>query len=225
MDESQIAQVKGSLANFLTNNPTQVPEFFANFDNSDIWYFGSGAPTTTHELGSFYFNVDNGDIYVVVENTGNVTWSYVCNYFDSHSSRIISKEISYTDINGGKAPQPVISLPLPNLNANEIISMAWIVLLEKFVSSSVSPSLDIRIDEPTYTGTVVDFGDILLNYKPYVYVMQGFAAVLGSEQVIGIKMVSITVIDRLLNVVFTSDELTNLSAGKVKLFYKIETLS
>ena len=128
MDANQIVQIRGSLTNWMSNNPSFVTSLFSNYADSLIWSCGAGNPLDGAAQNKAYLNALTGDIFFSVFSISAWVWQYQCNLFDSHSTRKVVIPIDYTMLNGGTSPQIIKNVELPALGTNEYISNVWCIV-------------------------------------------------------------------------------------------------
>ncbi len=222
MDLSQIAQIKGSLTNFMTLNPSFASSLFSNYADDTPWLGGSGAPEAVVSVDTFYFNTDNGDVYFSSVVGGVRSWQYQCNYFDTHSPRIEKFNFKYTDINGGTSPVTEVDLPLPDLQDREYIGRIYCEIVTPFATSELHPDIAATIFS-TDPAVGLDYGDVLCglgNIGPAGTV--GVFAILPSKNyytsiasLSGVRGIYLAVSDT---------DLTTYSAGEANIYFEILTL-
>jgi len=230
MDASQIAQIRGSFTNWIAANPDSATELFNNYDLTDTWEFGSGAPSIPVGLGVYYFDVLTGDVYLGVTVDLVVTWIYQCNLFDSHSSRTVTQVINYTDLNTGTSPSASFTFNLLELQKNEIVTDVFINILDQF-SDSASNN-DCSLSDIYDTTNVISLFTAALSRN--LELLPGVPP-LNIGQVSSHKdalliyadglLVNFPATFRVLAAIFTATDLTLLTAGQLQIVFKIETIN
>lgn len=222
MDQSQIAQIKGSLTNFMTLNPSFASSLFSNYADATPWLGGSGSPSAIVTVDTFYFNTDNGDVYFSSVVGGVRSWQYQCNYFDTHSPRIEKINFKYTDINGGVSPVTEVVLPLPDLQDREYIGRIYCEIVTPFASSESSPFIYVSILS-TDPDVGLNIGDVLCglgNIGPAgqvgdLLIHKGGGDYTSIASLNGVRGIYLAVTDY---------DLTTYSAGEANIYYEILTL-
>ena len=222
MDLTQIAQIKGSLTNFMTLNPSFASSLFSNYADATPWLGGSGSPSAIVTVDTFYFDTDNGDVYFSSVVGGVRSWQYQCNYFDTHSPRIEKINFKYTDINGGVSPVTEVDLPLPDLQDREYIGRVYCEIVTPF--TGIAPFHNIQANIVSTDPAVgLNYGDALC----------GMGATGIAGQVVdllthlgGGDYTSIASLNgvRGIHLAVTDIDLTIYSTGEANIYYEILTL-
>ena len=222
MDLSQIAQIKGSLTNFMALNPSFASSLFSDYADATPWLGGSGVPSAIVTVDTFYFNTDNGDVYFSSVVDGVRSWQYQCNYFDTHAPRIEKFNFKYTDINGGTSPVTEVDLPLPDLQDREYIGRIYCEIVTPFATSENRPNIEANIIS-TDPAVGINYGDVLCGLGN-----SGTAGQVGDllTQAGGGVYTSIASLNgvRGIYLAVTSSDLTTFSAGEANIYYEILTL-
>ena len=222
MDLSQIAQIKGSLTNFMTLNPSFASSLFSNYADATPWLGGSGSPSAIVTVDTFYFNTDNGDVYFSSVVDGVRSWQYQCNYFDTHSPRIEKFNFKYTDINGGTSPVSEVDLPLPDLQDREYIGRIYCEIVTPFGTLSISTNMQANIVS-TDPAVGLNYGDALcgLSYTGLPGQVVDLLTHLGGGDYTSIASLNGV---RGIHLAVTADDLTTFIAGEANIYYEILTL-
>jgi hypothetical protein len=220
MANVRIAQIKGGFTNYLKDNPSFLTAFFANYPSGLNYSAGSGVPTSTPALNSMYFDYANGDIYQYLLINGSNQWQYQCNYFDTKTSRIVSKQVLFSDLNSGSSPKTQQDILLPLLGKGEYISDVFMQINSNWAGANIGDFSAILRNLTTNNAISTDLA------------LQGFLDITSQENAatkLTLNGVYITFFPNLsgtnsLVIRFTSTDLTTLTAGSLTMFFKIETL-
>ena len=222
MDLSQIAQIKGSLTNFMTLNPSFASSLFSNYADATPWLGGSGVPLAPVTVDTFYFNTDNGDVYFSSVVDGIRSWQYQCNFFNTHSPRIEKFNFKYTDINGGASPVTEVDLPLPDLQDREYIARIYCEIVTPFASTGFFPNVYAGIMS-TDPAVGLNYGDALcgLGHSAAAGQVGDFLTQSGPGTYTSIANLNGV---RGIYLAVTATDLTTYSAGEANIYYEILTL-
>lgn len=222
MDLSQIAQIKGSLTNFMTLNPSFASSLFSNYADATPWLGGSGIPSAIVTVDTFYFNTDNGDVYFSSVVGGVRSWQYQCNYFDTHAPRIEKFNFKYTDINGGTSPVAEVDLPLPDLQDREYIGRVYCEIVTPFATTELHPMIAATIIS-TDSAVGLNLGDVLCKIGNTGTPGEVGDFLTGEGRGIYTSIASLNGV-RGIYLAVTDADLTTYSAGEANIYYEILTL-
>jgi len=229
-DNTQIAQVKGSFTNFLLNNPSFQSAFLNQYSTSDNWKTADSLPLSGNNVNDYCFLYPQGDIYQWLQVGLLYKWVYICNYFDSHSSRIVTFIVNFSDINTGVSPSASFTFNLPELQINETVTDVFINVLEQFSDSASNDDCVLADIYDTTNATSLFTATLLRNLEdlpltPPLNVGQVSSHKDAVLLYAGGLLVNFPATFRVIAAIFTATDLTLLNGGSLQLSFKIETIN
>ena len=135
-----------------------------------------------------------------------------------------SKNVLYTDLNGGISPQTTLDIALPNLAKDEIITAAFVEINSLFIDSGINNDLavalvDLLNNQQIGTNRLIDIATIdAFDASNLDITFTILPAAVGMKNIH-------TATSRTMVLRCTATDLTLLTAGEFTIYYKTEKIS